>query len=158
MSDTLRIYGLLLLPFTALSQAATFPTLGQLPSSAFSICGIDTFRQLVLPYGQGQKITLPDCGEVEVPNPYYYSFTCYSGGTLAMLIAPVFPEQDYNWELFDITGHDANDIFYFPALAVVGNWSGRYGRTGAGTNGLGYTQCVSLSSWFSGITIGIYGL
>ncbi len=133
----------MLISVNGLSQLAIFPDKGQLPTNAFPVCGIDTFRQLIVPYGYGGKIDIPGCGLLDVLNPYYYSFTCYSAGTLALLVNPVSDEQDYNWELFDITGHNPNDIFTDNSLAVIGNWSGSYGRTGARLNGIPSTQCIS---------------
>jgi gliding motility-associated-like protein len=117
--------------------------MGQLPSSAFPLCGIGHFRQLILPYGSGGNLNIAGCGSVNIINPYYYSFTCYSGGTLSLLIDPLDSQQDYNWELFDISGHDPNEIFTDPSLAIIGNWSGRYGKTGARAGGAPTTVCVT---------------
>ena len=143
------------------SQSQTFPQMGQLPSTAFPLCGLDTFRQLIIPYDSGRYIVLPGCGNVRAPNPYYYSFTCYGSGKLALLIEPASPDEDYNWELFDITAHQPDDIYTNSSLAVIGNWSGTYGRTGARNNGVNGTLCLSspttMDSTFSAMPALIQG-
>ena len=127
----------------ASSQSQTFPVMGQLPGNAFPLCALDTFRQLILPYGNGGILEIPGCGNIIIKNPYYYSFTCYASGRLSLLISPLFKNEDYNWELFDVTGHDANEIYMNAALAVTGNWSGNYGRTGATVTGNVSIVCPS---------------
>ena len=117
--------------------------MGQQPSSAYPICGKGTFRQLIVPYGSAGNMNLPGCGQVALLNPFYYSFTCYTSGTLAILIDPLDPAQDYNWELFDIYGQSPEEIFNNASLAVIGNWSGTPGKSGATANGNPSTICVS---------------
>lgn len=146
MVKTLILSYLILLSGYGLSQSLAFPQMGQLPSNAFPLCALDTFRQLIIPYGSGGFITIPGCGKVEALNPYYYSFNCYAGGKLALLIEPLDADKDYNWELFDITGHNPDEILTNPALAIAGNWSGTYGRTGTRNNGNPGTRCLSAPS------------
>jgi gliding motility-associated-like protein len=134
---------LLFLAIVARTQPLVFPIIGQLPENAYPVCGLDTFRQLILPYGNGRPIDIPGCGRLETPNPYYYSFTCYSSGNLAILLEPVNPQQDLNWELFDITGHPPDEIYTNSSLQVIGNWSGTPGRTGASSSGVSSTKCLS---------------
>jgi gliding motility-associated-like protein len=126
-----------------LTQFQSFPQKGQLPTSAYPLCASDTFRQLILPYGYGGIIKIPGCGQLMIHDPYYYSFTCYTSGTMSLLINPLFSSEDYNWELFDITGRDPNDIYTDESLAVAGNWSGRYGGTGTKKNGSSSMICLS---------------
>jgi hypothetical protein len=45
--------------------------------------------------------------------------------------------------LFDITGHNPNDVFTDASLVVTGNWSGTYGLTGARKGGSVAIQCAS---------------
>jgi gliding motility-associated-like protein len=63
-------------------------------------------------------------------NPYYYKFTCFEPGTLGFLITPNEMSDDYDWELYDVTGRDPNDIYTDPSLLVTSNWSGESGLTG----------------------------
>ena len=122
----------------------TCTTLGQNPETAFPVCGTTVF-------GQG---TVPFCGGVMVPslcpgpgtlitdkNPYWYKFTCFVSGKLSFLITPLFPNEDYDWQLWDVTGRNPRDIYTDLSLFVVCNWSGEKGQTGA-SDFLGGTSLV----------------
>jgi len=124
-------------------QAFVYPQIGQLPGNPFPICGIGEFRQLVVPYGSGGFINIHTCGKVETLNPFYYSITCYAGGKLGLFIEPLDSFQDYNWELFDITGRNANDIYTDSSLQIIGNWAGGHSPTGASSSGISATACLS---------------
>lgn len=76
-------------------------------------------------------------------NPFFYKFTCYTSGTLGFQITPNAVNEDYDWQLYDITGHDPNDIFTDHQIIVSGNWSGSYGSTGASASGVNFIQCAS---------------
>ncbi|MBK5272641.1 MAG: hypothetical protein JJE22_16695 [Bacteroidia bacterium] len=76
-------------------------------------------------------------------NPFFYKFTCYVSGTLGFLITPQASFEDYDWQLFDITGQNPEDIFTNNNLVVTGNWSGNYGPTGASVSGVNFIQCAS---------------
>lgn len=122
-------------------------TLGQTPSTAFPVCGVDTFTQSVVPLCAGKGIPVPDCdisgASYADKNPFWYTFTCYTSGTLVFTITPDDPNDDYDWQLFDITGRDPNDVYTDTSLFVVGNWAGTYAPTGASPNGVGKIQCAS---------------
>ena len=133
----------MLLSGNAFSQSFVYPLMGQLPSNPFPICGVGVFRQLVLPKGSGESIDITGCGKLKTPNPFYYSITCYSSGKLGLLINPLDSFENFNWELFDLTGHDANEIYTNSSLQVIGNWSGSYGKTGASSTGIPSTGCLS---------------
>ncbi|HKB45933.1 MAG TPA: gliding motility-associated C-terminal domain-containing protein, partial [Chitinophagaceae bacterium] len=64
-------------------------------------------------------------------------------GTLGFLITPNTADEDYDWQLYDITGHNPNDIFTDKTIIVSGNWSGTYGPTGASASGVNFIQCAS---------------
>jgi gliding motility-associated-like protein len=123
------------------SQA--FPETGQLPSTAFPVCGTNTFKQTIVPEGVTAGLQAPGCGLYPDVNPFWYSFTCFKGGTLGFVITPRNLSDDYDWMLFDITGHNASDVFTNAGLVVVGNWSGSSGLTGARTGGSNKTECAS---------------
>jgi gliding motility-associated-like protein len=122
---------------------------GQTPSTAFPVCGTDTFHQQSVPTCSNGPVIVPGCdnslasGGYQAKNPFWYKFTCYQSGTLSFLITPNDPGDDYDWQLYDITGHDPNDVLKNDSLFVAGNWSGTYGLTGARANGSNTTECAS---------------
>jgi len=126
-------------------QACTL--LGQTPSTAFPVCGTDTFSQSTVPICTNNAIYVPGCDNVAVPysdkNPFWYQFTCFTPGTLGFLITPNDLADDYDWQLFDITGHNPNDVYTDHTLFVTGNWSGSSGLTGASGAGNAIIQCAS---------------
>ncbi|MEQ1677669.1 MAG: gliding motility-associated C-terminal domain-containing protein [Chitinophagaceae bacterium] len=133
----------------ALAQPCT--ELGQTPTTAFSVCGTTTFRQNQVPVCATNDLFVPGCSGVagsanyQNKNPFFYKFTCYVSGKLALLITPLGPDEDYDWQLYDITGLNPNDIFANNnTLVVAGNWSGSYGPTGANATAPPGIQCGSL--------------
>ena len=108
-------------------------TPGQNPTSAFPVCGTSVFIQSSVTLCGGRTVPTPTCGNYDDRNPYYYKFTCFQSGTLGFVITPNNASSDYDWQLFDITGRNPNDIFTNLALTVCSNWSGNPGETG--TNG-----------------------
>ncbi|MGZ3901383.1 MAG: T9SS type B sorting domain-containing protein [Bacteroidia bacterium] len=127
-------------------NSQTCTTLGQNPSTAFPVCGTDTFSQSTVPYCGGKLIpgTCSSDGVADT-NPFWYKFTCFSAGTLGFLITPNDLNDDYDWELFDITGHNPNDIYTNTSLFVACNWSGNVGRTGASSAGTSLKNCAGPS-------------
>lgn len=137
---------LFLLRFRALSQDCT--TLGQTPSTAFPVCGTSVFHQANVPICATNDVFVPGCSgtgnaNYQNKNPFFYKFTCFTAGTLGFLITPAENDEDYDWQLYDITGHNAQDIFTDNSLVVTGNWSGNYGPTGASNTGVNFIQCAS---------------
>jgi gliding motility-associated-like protein len=136
---------LLMFAEPVLSQACT--TLGQTPSTAFPVCGTTVFKQTTVPLcTNNSNLYVPGCSGQAYgdKNPFYYKFTCYTAGTLGFLITPLAADEDYDWQLYDITGRNPNDIFTVNTLVVIGNWSGTYGPTGASASGINRTQCSSI--------------
>ncbi|MEO6612167.1 MAG: gliding motility-associated C-terminal domain-containing protein [Chitinophagaceae bacterium] len=132
----------------AFSQQCT--GLGQTPPTAFPVCGTTTFHQSTVPLCGTTDIFVPGCAGAggggaayQNKNPYYYKFTCYTAGTLGFLITPLLGNEDYDWQLWDITNHNPDDIFTDPSLIVTGNWAGTYGPTGASSSGVNFIQCAS---------------
>lgn len=122
-------------------------TLGQTPSTAFPICATTAFHQNTVPICTNNSIPVPGCENTGVvyedKNPYWYQFTCYAAGTLEILITPNNLNDDYDWQLFDITGHSANEVYTNSSLFVVGNWSGSSGTTGTSSTASNSIQCAS---------------
>ena len=98
--------------------AASFPVTGQLASTAFPVCGSDTFHQTTVPAGHTHTLQVPGCsGDGAVyadTNPFWYTFTCYTAGSLGFLITPNNLGDDYDWMLYDITNHQPTE--YIPML------------------------------------------
>jgi gliding motility-associated-like protein len=118
-------------------------TLGQTPSTAFPVCGVDTFSQHIVPLCVNNGVPASFCGSYPDTNPFWYQFTCFKSGTLGFLITPDSINQDYDWELFDITGHSPNDIYTDTSLFVVANWCGTYGVTGTSSSAKDLIECAS---------------
>jgi len=131
--------------FAAAQNACT--TLGQNPATAFPVCGTSVFSQTTVPNCGGKRIPGP-CATTDSltdTNPFWYKFTCFSPGTLRFLIKPVDLGDDYDWQLFDVTGHDPNDVYTDKTLFVSCNWSGNTGLTGASSAGRSLNNCAGTS-------------
>ncbi|HRI22602.1 MAG TPA: PKD domain-containing protein, partial [Panacibacter sp.] len=120
-------------------------TLGQRPSTAFPVCGIDTFSQTIVPTCDNKAIPVPGCSNAAYSdkNPFWYKFTCFTSGTFGFLITPTDLGDDYDWQIFDITGRSPDDVYTDVSLVVIGNWSGSSGPTGASSSGSFAIECAS---------------
>lgn len=140
-------------------SAQTCTALGQNPQTAFPVCGTGTFPQGSVPVCGGKTIPSKCTGTVFTDvNPYWYKFTCFSSGTLAFLIDPVNKADDYDWQLFDITGRNPQDVYSAASLFIACNWSGDGGKTGASSAGNSLIRCegpgVPLFSSMPGLIAG----
>ncbi|MEO5564338.1 MAG: gliding motility-associated C-terminal domain-containing protein [Chitinophagaceae bacterium] len=125
-------------------------TLGQTPSTAFPVCGTTAFTQTTVPICSTNDLFIPGCSGgtggalYQNKNPFWYKFTCYVSGTLGFVITPLAANEDYDWQLYDITGRNPNDVFTNNnTLSVIGNWAGTYGPTGTSATGRNGTNCAS---------------
>lgn len=131
-------------------------TLGQTPTTAFPVCGTSVFEQHDVPTCGGNALPVPGCVGDGVTyadlNPFWYTFTCFSSGTLGFTITPNNLNDDYDWQVFDITGHNPNDVYTDSSLFVVGNWSGNSslessrgytGKTGTNSSAARLFECAS---------------
>lgn len=131
----------------ALGQACT--TLGQTPSTAFPVCGTTKFEQNNVPLCSTNSLFVPGCSggsgsaDYENRNPFWYRFTCYQSGTLGFTITPKDLADDYDWQLYDVTGLDPNAVFTNRNIIVTGNWAGNPGPTGTSATGADFIQCAS---------------
>ncbi len=116
---------------------------GQNPSTAFPVCGTSTFTQSSVPICGGKAINAPGCtpGILSDVNPYWYKFTCFQTGTLGFKITPHTNSEDYDWQLFDITNRNPNEVYTDVTLSVASNWSGEGGETGASAAGTSLFVC-----------------
>ena len=116
--------------------------LGQNPGTAFPVCGTDTFKQSSVPACGGAVIPGPcDRDDVTDINPYWYKFTCFVTGTLGFTITPNADLEDYDWQLFDVTGKDPSAVYTDASLFVACDWSGEFGKTGADASGASLSNC-----------------
>ncbi|HEY4207608.1 MAG TPA: PKD domain-containing protein, partial [Puia sp.] len=119
-------------------------TLGQTPATAFPVCGSSIFTQTNVPLCSNGNIPVPcvyASGGYEDVNPYWYKFTCYASGTLGLTITPKDLNDDYDWQLFDITGRNPSEVFSNGRLIVACNWSGRHGVTGTSYSAANLAEC-----------------
>lgn len=122
------------------AQNCTTP--GQNPSTAFPVCGTGVFIQSSVTLCGGRSIPSPKCNPgYDDRNPYYYKFTCFESGTLGFLITPNNSSSDYDWQIFDITGRNPNDIFSNVSLTICSNWSGNPGETGTNATAANLHEC-----------------
>lgn len=125
------------------SYAQSCTVLGQTPATAFPVCGTNVFKQDTVPLCVNSNVTANGCGQYPDANPFWYEFTCFKSGTLGFLITPNDLGDDYDWELFDITGHNAMDVYTDTTLFVVANWCGTYGKTGTSPSSTDVVECAS---------------
>lgn len=124
--------------------------LGQNPSTAFPVCGTSVFQQDSVPMCSSVDLYVPGCSiygdtnsAYQNKNPFWYKFTCFKSGTLSFVITPNQPDEDYDWQLYDVTGHNPDDVYTDTSLIVAGNWAGTYDSTGASSTGVNFIQCQS---------------
>ncbi len=121
---------------------------GQTPATAFPVCGTTVFVQDEVPVCENGIIPVTGCAfdgiNYSDQSPFWYKFTCFESGTLGFLIDPVNNNDDYDWQLFDITGYEPAAVYSNSSLFVSGNWSGEGGNTGASSEGESNLVCATL--------------
>ncbi|MET0300466.1 MAG: PKD domain-containing protein, partial [Flavitalea sp.] len=132
---------------TVIAGAQRSPTvcygLGQNPQTAFPVCGTASFEQKTVPLCGNRRVPNPACkDELSDKNPFWYKFTCFETGTLGFLITPATMEDDYDWQLYDITGKDPSAVYSDASLIIASNWSGEGGLTGASNTGSNLHVCA----------------
>src|SRR5216684_6454554 len=139
--------GVLLILLRETPAYAQCTTLGQTPATAFPVCGSSTFTQKSVPVctnGNLPTSCTDAFGGYPDANPYWYKFTCYTSGTLGLTITPKDLNDDYDWEVFDVTGHDPYEVFTNLSLLVASNWSGMVGVTGTSSTATSLNECGSI--------------
>ena len=144
------IFALSVLGGNLYAQSCT--TLGQNPSTAFPVCGTSVFHQDSVPFCHSHDLYVPGCSgdsnaRYENRNPFWYKFTCFVSGTLSFVIIPEdIAHEDYDWQLYDVTGHNPDDVYTDSSLVVTGNWAGTHDSTGASATGVNRIVCASDSN------------
>jgi gliding motility-associated-like protein len=149
-----KLLGFLLVPMlTALSpglRAQSCTVLGQTPATAFPVCGNNTFVQDSVPLCTNGDVLAPTCGPnggLTAINPYWYKFTCFTAGTLGMLISPENPNDDYDWQIWDVTSQSPDSVLMNISLVVACNWSGLTGNTGTSGGASSFFACGSTNQF-----------
>lgn len=142
------IFVILFLLLFSCSYSQTCTTLGQTPSTAFPVCGTTAFKQSDVPVCSSNDLYVPGCtgsdgAKYANKNPFWYKFTCYVSGTLGFEITPNNIQDDYDWQLYDITGLDPDQAYTNHTIVVTGNWAGNPGTTGTSASGANFIQCAS---------------
>ncbi len=122
---------------------------GKTPPLAIPVCGITDFVQDNVSICSGRALPVPPCHDGSTytdKNPFWYKFHCYISGTLGFLIVPKQSTDDYDWQLFDITGHNPMDVYTDASLFVACNWSGVLGTTGTIPNTTAENTCSSTTT------------
>lgn len=142
--STRKFLLLLLLFYSPFLHAQVCSNLGQNPGTAFPVCGSSVFTQTTVPACGDREVSTP-CIDSEIiykdQNPYWYKFTCFTVGTLGFVITPNNFNDDYDWQLFDVTGHSPDQVYTDKSLFVACNWSGEAGKTGASVRGQSLENC-----------------
>lgn len=122
-------------------------TLGQTPATAFPVCGTGVFSQSNVPSCQNNEIIVPGCNTNQNRyydvNPFWYKFTCFTSGSLGFLIDPINASDDYDWQIWDVTGIDPNTVYANTGRVISANWSGLTGQTGTASNASSLIECGS---------------
>ncbi len=111
------------------AQTCSLP--GMTPDNAFPVCGISVFHQSQVDNCNGPDVAQTKCSVgATSSSSYWYKFTCFQSGSLGFLMSGISSSDDYDWVLFDITGHNPNDVFSNSSLLISINL---YGSGGAST-------------------------
>jgi gliding motility-associated-like protein len=144
----MRFFAFLFLIFTGLTNIAKAQPpcatiTGMTPQTAIAVCGTTIFTQNNVDNCFGPAVSgAGACGSSNSSdNAFWYKFHCYQAGTLGFLITPLQLTDDYDWELFDVTGiRSLNDIYTNESLMVslnlCGNPNGITGCSPLGTDSI----------------------
>ncbi len=145
----MRFAILFFLLFCLLNSAFAQPPCSTIPNmtpqTAIAVCGTTTFVQNSVSTCVGTDVSgLGACGSSNSSdNAFWYKFHCYQTGTLGFLITPANLNDDYDWELFDVTGvSNLNQLYTDERLMVSLNLCGApNGITGCAAAGIDSINC-----------------
>lgn len=139
---------LLFFSVTLFAQSTPCSLLGQNPQTAFPVCGTAVFHQDTVPYCGGRQVATlcVDDSLYTDRNPYWYKFTCFQSGKLAFFITPNTITEDYDWQIFDVTGKSPQSVYTDTSTFVICSWSGVPGVTGAceDSGGVSMVECEGM--------------
>lgn len=127
-----RLLILIVLNFSLIlfSSAQTCSLPGMTPTNAIPVCGTSVFHQSIVTNCSGPDVAQTGCSVgVTSSSSFWYKFTCFQSGSLGFLISGLSNTDDYDWVLFDVTGHNPNDVFTNSSLAISINIYGAGGGT-----------------------------
>ncbi len=127
------LYSFIIITFSARAAAQTCSLPGQTPDKAYPVCGTSVFHETVISSCTGPNVASNGCASIGVTSSssIWYKFTCYQSGSLGFLITGINPDDDYDWGLYDVTGHNPLDVFSNASLEISVNL---YGIGAGGTN------------------------
>ena len=130
---------------TAIAQPPCSTIAGMTPQTAIAVCGTTTFDQNSVATCIGPPINgFGACASTNTSdNAFWYKFHCYQSGTLGFLITPQVLTDDYDWELFDVSGiTNLNQVYTNERLMVSLNLCGApNGVTGCTAAGIDSINC-----------------
>jgi gliding motility-associated-like protein len=121
---------------------------GQSPSSAILLCGSGSYIQNTVPFCGQTAIPVPCAATADYQNtnPFWFRLNCFSTGTLGFTITPNDLNDNYDWQVFDISGRNDDDVFTDPSLFLGCNWCAEPGETGASIDGANLSVCTGTST------------
>ena len=125
------------------AQLCTTP--GQTPVTAVLVCSSASVSGNTPTFCGSTAIPVPcnDGFNYSNSNPYFFRINCFAAGSLGFSIVPDDALADYNWQLFDITNRNPNDIFNVASAFEACNWSPEPGSTGASPQGTQLVICAN---------------
>lgn len=130
---------------SAFAQSPCSNTPGMTPQTAIAVCGTTTFTQVSVNTCTGPDISGSGAcgGSNSSDNAFWYKFHCYQSGTLGFLITPQNLNDDYDWEVFNVTGvSNLNQLYTDERLMVSLNLCGApNGITGCAVPGIDSINC-----------------
>ena len=91
-------------------------------------------------YGLISEIYSNTCLKTNENNSVWYSLTAVTVGRLKFMITPVHLIDDYDYALYDVTGHPYSDIKNGLILPVICNFSALNGKTGLDSSGINNSE------------------
>jgi gliding motility-associated-like protein len=140
--------------------------IGQNPASAIPVCGTKNFRQNGTASCSGVTVASnSSCVKYSSDNSFWYKFHCFQTGTLGFIINGTVASADYDWEVFDVTGHDPNDALTNASLMVSLNLYGVSSSnppfpnypTGCKASGVGNIHCEGETNPFNAMPTIVQG-
>ena len=140
---------LLLISVKPHAQITPCSILGQNPETAFPVCGTSVFHMETVPICGRRQVATPCIDDTLYTdrNPFWYKFTCFQSGKLVFFITPDTVTEDYDWQIFDVTGKNPQDVYTDTSTFVVCSWSGNPGVTGASEDSGGVSLIECEGTW-----------